>query len=324
MKTLGLNLVVIFWVLCSEAMTFIQSCLLGTSSSCTKLIAPVSTLRQVDRGHIGLDDDAEKMFPELAGLEMLEGLDHGGNPIYKKRGTAITLRDILSYLSGFCYPLYDHKLLQLKREPSAAPRRPIVIKDWIYGSVRMKYVSFSLEMNLELRVRKVGMSLRDESGKLAPTTEGYVMLYEDRDEAYDERRATCWVLTEAYLRLLQYLCADDGTVLSKLLVDEMFPPQLGQKTNESMNHSIKSTDVCRRTQACSFNMDHQELDYSLWGVVGPRDEVGRRKAGAVWIDMKTGLCGANFFTAGAAGRYKLEAVFERAVYEQYKKFRNND
>ncbi|KAI1083972.1 beta-lactamase family protein [Whalleya microplaca] len=351
-------------------------------ASCTKLMTAVAALQQVERGHIGLDEDIDKILPELAALQVLEGFDDEGNPIYQKRDSnyseaerSFCTRHLLSHSSGLAYPMTEPKLQQLatKTDPSAAPPRTIVAEfstplffqpgqGWVYGSscdwagkiverlsglpledymraniwdpLGMEHISFAPNTNPEMQACKVGMSLRDESGKLVPTTEGYLQQFEDRNEAYGG--AASWGSAEAYLRLLQCLCAGDGRVLGKSLVDEMFRPQLGPEAKESMNHAIRTIESQRRIQANSFDMRHQVLDHGLGGEIGLRDEVGRRLAGTMswgglpnliwWIDRKAGLCGAYFsqlVPPGDTEVNKLEAVFERAIYEQYEKFRSD-
>lgn len=264
-----------------------------------------------------------------------------------------------------------HQLVQALGPPSTPPRtivaehwEPLVFQpgsEWVYGSgyawagklierlsglsledymranvwdpLGMRQVTFfSPDSNPEMKARKVGMSARDESGKLVPTTEGYIDLYGEKEEAYAGTGA--WGSAESYLLLLQSLCANDGRVLGKELVDEMFRPQLGPEAKASMNHQIKTIDIARRVYANSFDMDHQVLDHGLGGAIGTRDEVGRRRAGTMswgglpnliwWIDRTAGLCGTLFTNVVPAGDVRvsrLEGLFEKAVYEQYEEFK---
>ena len=61
-------------------------------ASCTKLMASVAALQQVERGNIKLDEDVTKWLPELAALDVLEDFDADGKPIMNKRAGPITLR----------------------------------------------------------------------------------------------------------------------------------------------------------------------------------------------------------------------------------------
>ncbi|XXG97752.1 ribosomal protein S8A [Hypoxylon texense] len=335
-------------------------------ASSTKLMTSVAALQQVERGHIGLDEDIAEVLPELAKLQVLKEFDENGKPVYEGRKVAITL-------SGHTLPLFSPKLQQLVqlRGPSSTPPRTIVEElceplvfqpgsDWAYGNgydwagklverlsglcledymcaniwepLNMRHVSFSPDSHPEMKERKVGLSVKDASGKLVPTTEGYVNQYGEKEDAYGGWAA--WASAESYLPLLQSLCANDGRVLGKQLVDEMFRPQLGPEAKASMNDQLKNIDIARRVYANSFDMDHQVMDHGLGGEIGTRDEAGRRRAGTMswgglpnliwWIDRTAGLCGTlftNVIPAGDVTVSRLEGLFEKAVYEQYEQFR---
>ncbi|KAI1381571.1 beta-lactamase family protein [Hypoxylon crocopeplum] len=342
-------------------------------ASCTKLMVSVAALQQVERGHIGLDEDIEKVLPEVTALQVLTGFDDEEKPVYEERQGTITLRHLLTHTTGLSIPIFTPELQQLQKfkGPPATPPKTIEAEfsepllfqpgkgwnygtgyDWagkmverfsgltleeymranVWGPLNMRHMSFSPDSSPEMKERKINMSLKDESGKLVPTTEGYIYLYEDRDDAYGGFAG--WGSAESFLQLLQTLCANDGRVLSKELVDEMFRPQLGPETKEGLNHLLKNVDLLRRVYANSFDMDHQVMDHGLGGEIGTRDEVGRRKAGTMswgglpnliwWIDREAGLCGAlftNVVPLGDAEVSKLEGLFEKAVYEQYEEFK---
>lgn len=61
-------------------------------ASSTKLMTSVAALQQVERGHIGLDDDVAKILPEYAAIHVLKEFDGEGKPVYEGRQGAITLR----------------------------------------------------------------------------------------------------------------------------------------------------------------------------------------------------------------------------------------
>ncbi|KAI1106770.1 beta-lactamase family protein [Jackrogersella minutella] len=343
-------------------------------ASCTKLMTSVAALQQAERGHIGLDEDVGKVLPELNALKVLTGFDKEGKPLYEERQGKITLRHLLTHASGLTMPLMSPKLQQLVRyrgPPATTPRtvvdefsEPLVFqpgKGWEYGTgldwagqlverfsglkleeymrqniwvpLNMKHISFAPASIPEIKSRKIGMSLKVEDGKLIPTTDGLLHQYGSQtDDVYGG--AAGWGSAESYLKLLQTLCANDGRVLKKETVDEMFRPQLSAVSKEALNGLLQSNDLFRRVAGNSFDMDHQVLDYGLGGEIGTRDEVGRRKAGKLswgglpnliwWIDRESGLCGAlftNLVPMGDAKICKLAASFELAVYEQYEKFK---
>lgn len=62
-------------------------------ASCTKLMASIAALQCVERGQIGLDDDASTVLPELKGLQILTGFNKtSGEPEFKQAKNKITLR----------------------------------------------------------------------------------------------------------------------------------------------------------------------------------------------------------------------------------------
>ncbi|KAL7624311.1 hypothetical protein AAE478_005872 [Parahypoxylon ruwenzoriense] len=323
-------------------------------ASCTKLMTAVAALQQVDRGNIGLDEDVTGVLSEVAALQVLEGFDEEGKPILKERQGTITLRRLAKF-RGFS-KTHHRTIIDEFSEPLIFQPG----KSWMYGAgsdwagklverlagltleeymrtniwdpLAMRYMSFFPDSDPGMKARKIGMSIKDEAGKLTPAEEGYIHPYADRDEPYGG--ATCWGCAEGYINLLQTLCANDGRVLSKELVDEMFRPQLGPEPKESMNRLVKDVETYRRVFGNSFDLDRQVLDHGLGGQLGTKDEVRRRKAGTMswgglpnliwWIDREAGLCGAyfsNLVPMGDARVVELEAAFERVVYERYEEFK---
>ncbi|OTB12997.1 hypothetical protein K445DRAFT_320499 [Daldinia sp. EC12] len=342
-------------------------------ASCTKLMTSVAALQQVQRGLIGLDEDVGKVLPEVAALKVLKDFDAEGKPIFEDRKEAVTLRNMLSHSSGLSMPLFSPKLQQLEKftGPPANPPKNIVTefsqplvfqpgKGWQYGTsldwagklverlsgqsleeymkaniwdpLNMRLMTFAPDSRPETKERKVGMTRRDADGSLHPTTEGYLYLYGDREDAYGG--AAGWGSAESFVNILQALCANDGRILSKELVDEMFRPQLGPEGKETLNQILHADEESRRVLGNTFDMDHQVMDYGLGGEIGLKDEVGRRGAGTMswgglpnliwWIDRKGGLCGAlftNLIPVGDAKIVELMRQFELSVYEQYEEFK---
>ncbi|KAI8961104.1 beta-lactamase/transpeptidase-like protein [Daldinia sp. FL1419] len=342
-------------------------------ASCSKLMTAVAALQQVQRGHIGLDEDVGKVLPEVAALKVLKDFDAEGKPIFEEKQGPVTLRNMLSHSSGLTMGMFSPKIQRLEKYtgPPAEPPKDLVTEfsqplvfqpgkgwqygtslDWagklverfsgqsleeymkanIWGPLNMRHITFAPDSRPETKERKVGMTLRDKDGKLRPTTEGYLFQYGDKKDAYGG--AAGWGSAESYISLLQSLCANDGRVLSKDLVDEMFQPQLGPEGKETLNRILRSDPESKRVLANSFDVDHQEMDYGLGGEIGLKDEVGRRYAGTMswgglpnliwWIDRKGGLCGAlftNLIPVGDAKIVELMTQFELSVYEQYEEFK---
>lgn len=58
----------------------------------TKLVTSAAAMQLVERGLIGLDDDAGQHVPYLADVQVLSGFDDAGNATLEKRTQPITLR----------------------------------------------------------------------------------------------------------------------------------------------------------------------------------------------------------------------------------------
>lgn len=204
----------------------------------------------------------------------------------------------------------------------------------IWEPLGMKRVSFS-SSHPSIQSRKVGMSVLNDEGQLVPFTEKYDYQYGDVADAYGG--SSCWSSADSFLKLLQSLCANDGKVLSKELTDEMFRPQLGAESKAELNSVTKSGSIFSRLFEGSWTAEKQDFDHGLGGIIGLKDEPGRRKAGTmtwcgapnVWwfIDREGGLCGAYFcqlFPIGSEKTIELEKLFEADIYKQYAEFLRNN
>ncbi|KAI2625290.1 beta-lactamase/transpeptidase-like protein [Hypomontagnella submonticulosa] len=342
-------------------------------ASCTKLMTAVAALQQVERGNIKLDDDVAKFVPELLKLQVLKDMD-GDKPVYEERQRTITLRILLTHTSGLTIPFFNPTLQKWEKATGPLAKDPKTIVEefslplvfqpgtsWMYGTsydwagklverltgvtlqeymkaniwdpLDMQNMTFVPDSYPEVKARKVGMTIKDESGKLGPTTQGYLFITgEQRDDNYGG--AGCWGAAESYVKLLQSLCANDGKVLGKETVEELFRPQLDPEVMKDFNALIQTDDTSRRVYCNSFDMSHQVMDHGLGGAISTRDEPGSRKAGTMswgglpnliwWVDRKAGLCGTLFTNLIPVGDLKIVELmreFEKSLYEQYEEFK---
>jgi len=89
-------------------------------ASMTKAITSTAAMQLVERGKLGLDEPAAKHLPELAKLEVLNGFDSAGKPILKPATKDVTLRNLLTHTSGFCYPYWDPQMFEYQSKVKPA------------------------------------------------------------------------------------------------------------------------------------------------------------------------------------------------------------
>lgn len=65
---------------------------LQSTASGTKLMTVVAVMQCVERGQIGLDNPLDRICPDLAELEILEGFKDDGKPKMRKAEKVPTLR----------------------------------------------------------------------------------------------------------------------------------------------------------------------------------------------------------------------------------------
>ncbi|KAI0884666.1 beta-lactamase family protein [Annulohypoxylon maeteangense] len=296
-------------------------------ASCTKLMSTVAVMQRVEQGKISLDEDVGRILPELNDLKVLAGFDGERKLEYEGRL-------LLTHSSGLTAPMFDPKLQQLAqfRGPPEKPLDPVVtefseplagklverisdvsleeyMRVHIWGPLDMQHVSFYPDSISEVKARKIGMSGKDENGKLVPIDT--IRTFGEKKDIYGGGAG--FGSAKSYVKLLQTLCANDGNALKKT-VDEMFRPQPSPEANTAFKTMI--------------------LDWGLGGEIGTRDEVSRRKAGTLswgglpnliwWIDREAGFCGTLFISVMLMGDElvnKLIADFELAIYERYEELK---
>ncbi|GAA5978640.1 hypothetical protein JCM10908_004432 [Rhodotorula pacifica] len=89
--------------------------------SCTKLVAAVAALQLVERGRIGLDDDASTYVPELGDAKLFKDFDADGELILEENATPITVRMLITHTAGFAYYTHDPVVTQLAHKLQIRP-----------------------------------------------------------------------------------------------------------------------------------------------------------------------------------------------------------
>jgi len=110
-------------------------------ASMTKAITGVAVMQLVEQQKILLDAPACDCLPELRDVQVLEGFDAEGSPRLRSPASAPTLRQLLTHISGYAYPMWNAKLAQLEKYyqdgGTPLPTEPLVFDpgtDWAYGT----------------------------------------------------------------------------------------------------------------------------------------------------------------------------------------------
>ncbi|KIY02884.1 uncharacterized protein Z520_01349 [Fonsecaea multimorphosa CBS 102226] len=82
-------------------------------ASQSKLVTSVAVMQLVEKGLIGLDDDVRQVLPVLKDVKVLLGFEGDDQaPILEDVKGKITLRQLMSHTSGFCYDLSSPLLMK--------------------------------------------------------------------------------------------------------------------------------------------------------------------------------------------------------------------
>lgn len=143
----------------SEASAPLAADAIFAIASMTKAITTAAAMQLVERGKVTLDEPAAKHLPELGHLDVLHGFDADGKPILKPATKAVTLRNLMTHTSGFCYGLFDQQMSEYEskmgaRAPGTVP--PLMFEPgtrWQYGT--------GLDWTGRLVETVSGMSLED-------------------------------------------------------------------------------------------------------------------------------------------------------------------
>ena len=72
-------------------------------ASMTKAVVSVAALQLVEQGKLSLDGDLSELLPDLADLQVLDGIDETGTPKTRPAKSKVTLRQMLTHTSGMAY-----------------------------------------------------------------------------------------------------------------------------------------------------------------------------------------------------------------------------
>ncbi|KAH8655893.1 beta-lactamase/transpeptidase-like protein [Xylariales sp. PMI_506] len=265
----------------------------GWVASMSKLMTAVATLRAVELGLVGLDDDIAEILPEIREKELLVLYDQDTNATrFEPLAGKVTLRLLLSHSAGFAYASH-HPILA----PWAAANRetmgkfhgdfkkdwdlPMVFQPgtgWYYGQgldwagkVIEAVSRKSLEEFMQENIWSVlGMEnttfhpdRRPEFPMLDMGTreDGKGSKLVPRELVYpipahnESGGAGIFTTVEDYAKMLAALLRDDGKLLQKESIDELVKPQLGEASRVGLK-ALRDQDKVLREVPKEVEVDH--------------------------------------------------------------------
>lgn len=76
-------------------------------ASMTKAITGAAAMQLVEQGKLSLDEPLGRLLPDFANPQVLEGFDDEGAPKLRPANKPLTLRNLLTHTSGYCYDMWN-------------------------------------------------------------------------------------------------------------------------------------------------------------------------------------------------------------------------
>ncbi|KAI0452384.1 beta-lactamase family protein [Xylaria acuta] len=300
-------------------------------ASLTKLSTAVATLIAVDQGLVTLDENVREIVPELAELDVLEGFDDDGKPRLRKCTAPISLRQLLSHSSGFCYDQHHEGLKRWashvgKKETTFTGsmegyRYPLIFEPgqgWAYGS-GMDWAGRTIEVvakqDLESFMKTniwtpLGMRSTTFRPWTRPDLEATLveLAWRDADGALVKGKNPFGPAVDCcggvglfstphdQIKLLSSLLRGDGGILSRERLDDLLSPQ-----TEDSSHFLAVVCGTKRAHLGQTWPQGCRGDFGLSSSINATDFPGRRAANSAnwqgmpgvhaWLDRATGLAG---------------------------------
>jgi CubicO group peptidase (beta-lactamase class C family) len=290
-------------------------------ASCTKLLTTIAALQCVERGLWTLDADVSPILHELKDMDILTGFDPEGKPIYVKAQNKITLRTLLTHSSGLAYDLFNPTIQKWRKsqgqpiapgttvqerylgpllyEPgtaweyspaiafvgllverlSGAKSLQTYMEKEIWGPLGIEDMTFFIDERDDMKKRMPPMSIRDEkSGKAVLRPKVH------QEPPKDAMGGGGINATPAeYLKALHAVLKNDGTLLTKETVDDMFRPHLSAESHQAL---MKVFSVPEANEKMGGIPNGTDWNWGLGGLLLMDDLEGwRRKGTLTWGGM---------------------------------------
>ncbi|KAL8696750.1 MAG: hypothetical protein Q9201_007499 [Fulgogasparrea decipioides] len=280
-------------------------------ASCTKLVTSVAALQLVENGRLGLDDDVGQILPEIAELDIITGFD-AGKPQLAKRQNKVTLSSSIDFVG-----LMVERVTHLSLQEYFAQN--------IWQVLGVNDTTFHLDQRDDLRNRLTDMSMRDPSGGLAIHNPNRFWSLEVTD---DFGGIGLYSSAPEYFKFVHAILQNDERLLKKSTVEEMFKPQLSDKSRASLMETLASPTL---GPAMGGLPPELEKDHGLAGLLQMEDLPDSREKGTLtwggmpnltwFIDRDADLCGlyaSQLLPTGEPRSLEMREVFQKAMYQRAK------
>ncbi|KAK4561290.1 hypothetical protein LTR86_004607 [Recurvomyces mirabilis] len=289
-------------------------------ASQSKLLTTIAALRVVEKGLIGLDDDAGKHLPVLAKQPIFKGFDENEKPILDERKNPITLRKLLTHSAGTVYDAMNPDLVKLRQNEGHVANTGVTIDarfghagiyepgtSWMYstgidwaGRLIENLTNQTLEEFMQENMWKP-MGLKnitfwpDKHLGMADRIPQLTIRGPDGKLAphnaptLNTGSVDCfgghgiYATMSDYLAVQRSILANDGKLLKPETVDMMFQPQLNDAEQKALMAFMASPYGASIIGEWKPKL---ELNWGLGGILLMQDDEGRRKKGTLsWGGM---------------------------------------
>jgi len=193
----------------------------------------------------------------------------------------------------------------------------------IWEPLGIKDMTFFFRKRPDLRQRMISTSVRDPegSGKLIYKPDPASI---DRDLEDAMGGGGCFATPREYFKVLKAVLQNDGTLLKRESMDELFKPQLSELSHQTLQKGMLDPELSLRGGLPLGT----KVNWSLTGLLLLEDLPGWRRQGCLnwggmpnlhWgVDRKAGLCilySSQILPPGDPKSFEMIEKFERNVYE---------
>ena len=300
------------------------------AASVAKMFTAMSVMLLAERGKLSLDEPAAKHLPELGTVKIFTGFDAAGKPMLKPVTKPVTLRNLMTHTSGFCYDIWDKTMFEYTSkmggaaQGTVAPLTPLMFEPgfrWQYGT--------GLDWTGRLVEVASGMSLEDYFqqnllGPLGMQDTSFIL----KPEKFERLVAGCTRQPDGslkeipramplppkayngggglnstaadYVRFMQMILRRGaGPGKERILKEKSVEMMSSNQTGDIPAGKMKSF---RPNVSSDVDFHPGETDrYTFGFLMNPKAYPGARSAGSLawagidntyyWIDPKRGICG---------------------------------